>query len=393
MKLMPPTPEPFTIAVPDAVLDDLRRRLRETRWATDFANEDWRYGTNGAWLQSMVGYWLDGYDWRAHEAAMNAFPQFKVDLDGIPIHFVHVKGKGPDPTPLILTHGWPWTFWDFHAVIGPLSDPAAYGGDPADAFDVVVPSLPGFGFSTPLTVPGVNAPVTADLWLRLMREVLGYDRFAAQGGDWGAIVTAYMGHRYAEHLIGIHLSLPALLGAGFRTVKPEDYGQGEEEWYARMQTRMQSAASHVAVQTADPQTLAYALNDSPVGLAAWLLERRRNWSDSGGDPEKPFTRDFLLTTVTLYWVTQSIGTSMRYYAEYFGRPWVPDHDRQPAIEAPTGIAVFPQELILLPRSVAERHANLVHWTVMPAGGHFAPSEQPELLVDDVRAMFRPLRAG
>ena len=224
-----------------------------------------------------------------------------------------------------------------------------------------------------------------------MTDVLGYDRFAAQGGDWGAIVTALMGHRHAKRLIAIHLSFPALLGTGSRTVKADDYGPGEEAWFDRMQQRMKSAASHLAVHTNDPQTLAYALNDSPVGLAAWLLERRRAWSDSGGDPDKPFDRDFLLTTVMIYWVTQSIGTSMRYYLEHFTRPWQPDHDRQPAIEAPTGIAVFPQELVLLPKAVAERNANLVRWTVMDAGGHFAPSEQPQALVDDVRAMFRDFR--
>jgi pimeloyl-ACP methyl ester carboxylesterase len=385
------TPEPFRIDIPDAQLDDLRARLRQTRWAADFANDQWWYGTNGDWLHALVDHWQTSYDWRAHEAAMNSFPQFRVRLDGIPIHFVHVRGKGPAPIPLILTHGWPWTFWDYHAVIGPLSDPAAYGGDPADAFDVVVPSLPGFGFSTPLDVPGVNASRTADLWRQLMQDVLGYRRFAAQGGDWGAIVTAYLGHRYARDLIGIHLTFPALLGAGMRTVKPDDYAPDEAGWYDRMMERMKTAASHVSVHTNDPQTLAYALNDSPVGLAAWLLERRRNWSDSGGDPERPFTRDFLITTVMIYWLTQSIGTSMRYYIEHFTRPWKPDHDRQPAIEAPTAIAVFPQELVLLPKAVAEQHANLVRWTVMPAGGHFAAAEQPEAVVDDVRAHFRALR--
>ena len=386
------TPEPFQVDVPDGVLDDLHQRLHHTRWATDYGNDDWHYGVNGDWLRSLVAYWLTEYDWRAQEAAINAFPQFRVRLDGIPIHFIHVRGKGPSPLPLILTHGWPWTFWDFHAVIGPLSDPAAYGGDPADAFDVVVPSLPGFGFSTPLDIPGVNASRTANLWVQLMTEVLGYERFCAQGGDWGAIVTALMGHRHADRLIGIHLSFPALLGAGFRSVKREDYGPGEEEWYDRMQRRMLTTVSHLGVHNNDPQTLAYALNDSPAGLAAWLLERRRSWSDSGGGhPDQVFDRDFLLTTVMIYWVTQSIGTSMRYYIEHFSRPWEPDHDRQPAIEAPTGITVFPQELVLMPRSVAERHANLVHWTVQEAGGHFAPSEQPEALVADIRAMFRTLR--
>lgn len=388
------TVESFRVEVPDADIADLRDRLRRTRWAADYDNDSWRYGVEEGWLRWFVDEWI-AFDWRAAEAAINAFPQFRTVIDDVPIHFIHVRGKGVPggsaPMPLILTHGWPWTFWDYHATIGPLADPASYGGDPADAFDVVVPSLPGFGFSNPLRRSGIGAQETADLWARLMTDVLGYQRFAAQGGDWGAIVTANLAHAHADVLIGAHLSMAMLLTAGRSQVTAADYGPDEAEWFERMNRRIKSAASHVAVHTNDPQTLAYALNDSPAGLAAWLMERRRAWSDNDGDVLQAFTLEHLLTTASIYWFTQTIGTSMRYYAEWFGRTWQPRHDRAPTLQAPTGIAVFPQELILLPRSLAERHANLVHWSVQPRGGHFAAAEVPDLLVADVQAMFATLR--
>ena len=385
-------PEPFTIAIPDEDLTDLEDRLRRTRWPNDFANDDWRYGANRAYLEEVVAYWLDEYDWRVHEAAMNNFDNFKVTIDDVPIHFIHERGKGPDPIPIILTHGWPWTFWDFHDVIGRLTDPEAHGGDPADSFDVIVPSLPGFGFSTPLTKPGIHPVVTADLWHTLMTDVLGYERFAAQGGDWGAFVTANLGHRHAESMIGIHLSMPALIGVRLGAVDPDDYGPGEEDWLERMQTKMPTTRSHLAVNQYDPQTHAYGLHDSPVGLAAWLISRRRHWSDCDGDVESVFSRDFLLTTVMIYWLTESFVTSVRYYWENRRGQWSPPmHDRKPEIEAPTGMAVFPGELLLYPRKLVERHTNLVHWSVMDRGGHFAAAEQPEALARDVATMFRSMR--
>ena len=384
-------PEPFTIDVPQATLDDLAERLRRSRLPLDFANDDWRYGTNRDYLEEFIEYWLSTYDWRTHEAAMNAFANYRVEIEEVPIHFVHERGVGPDPVPLILSHGWPWTFWDFKEVIRPLADPAAFGGDPADAFDVVVPSLPGFGFSSPVTKPGVSPQKTGDLWDLLMRETLGYERYGAQGGDWGAIITGMMGHKFADHLIGIHVNLPALPGGALGRVRPEDYGPGEEEWHERMTTRMKSAQSHLAVNTNDPQSLAYALNDSPAGLAAWILERRRNWADTDGDVESRFSKDHLITTVMIYWVTQSFSTAMRFYWENAHDPWRPVHDRQPVVETPTGIAVFPKELLFLPRKIAEQEANLVHWSVMPSGGHFAQAEEPELFVNDVREFFRKVR--
>ncbi|NQZ98162.1 MAG: epoxide hydrolase [Myxococcales bacterium] len=379
------------IDIPEARLVDLRRRLEEARFAADFANDDWRYGTNGAYLAELVAYWRDHFDWRAQEAKMNEHANFLVELEGVPIHFIHERGVGPDPMPLVLTHGWPWTFWDFRDVIGPLSDPAAHGGDPGDAFHVVVPSLPGFGFSSPLEVPGVTFSRTADLWAELMGEVLGYGRFAAQGGDWGALVTAQLGHKYADRVIAIHESLPGFPGFDYTALSPDDYGPGEEDWLARMQAKSVTIASHMAVHSTDPQTLAYALNDSPVGLLAWIVERRRAWSDCRGDVESRFSRDDLLTLVSLYWLTETIGSSLRFYYENAHVPWTPAHDRQPIVEVPTAFAVFPEDVLLLPRSIAERRTNLQRWTVMKSGGHFAPAEEPAALVDDLRSFLRPLR--
>jgi pimeloyl-ACP methyl ester carboxylesterase len=341
----------------------------------------------------LIEYWRDTYDWRKVEREINSFANYKTVIDGIPVHFIHEPGKGPNPIPLIMSHGWPWTFWDFHKVIRPLTDPASYGGDPRDAFDVVVPSLPGYGFSTPLTKPGINYWRTADLWVTLMRDVLGYDKFAAQGGDWGAIITAQLGHKYAQHLIGIHVHLLVNLdffnGGGGPT--PEDFGPGEETWLEHGRKFMREGSGYSAMQTTRPQTVAFALNDSPAGLCSWILEKRRAWSDCGGNVERRFTKDDLCTTMTIYWATQTYGTSACYYYEAAHNLWQPSHNRMPTIEAPTGAAVFLKEVFLMPRKWAERYYNLKRWTVMPSGGHFAPMEEPERLIEDIRAFFRPLR--
>jgi pimeloyl-ACP methyl ester carboxylesterase len=323
---------------------------------------------------------------------MNRFAHYRAAIDGIPIHFIHERGKGPKPIPLILSHGWPWTFWDLHKVIRPLADPAAFGGDPADAFDVVVPSLPGFGFSTPLTTPEINWWRTADLWVTLMRDVLGYPKFAAEGGDWGAFVTQQLGHKYPQHMIAIYLTLAIPMdffsGGG---LKESDYAPDEQAALARTREARPSIISHVAVQTRDPQTLAYGMHDSPVALLAWMLERRRAWSDCGGDIERRYPKDDLLTHIMIYWVTESFVTSVRYYYEARQHPWKALHDRHPVVEAPTGIGVFPRELLIPPRKWAEQYFNLKRWTPMTAGGHFAPSEEPEQLVQDLRAFYRAYR--
>ena len=274
--------EPFTIAIPDESLADLRQRLTNARWVQDFSNDDWAYGTNGAYLRELVGYWLTTYDWRRHERAINAVPQFRTVIDGMPIHFQHVRGKGPNPVPLMLNHGWPWTFWDFHKLVGPLTDPEAHGLDPANSFDVIVPSLPGYGFSTPLTTPGLNFWNTADVWVQLM-DRLGYRRFATHGGDWGALLSAQLGHKYADRLIGAHITLMSPLNFfSGGTVPAADYAEAEQHWPDRNRQFFQNEAGYYALQSTKPQTAAYALNDSPIGLCAWILEKRRTWSDCNG---------------------------------------------------------------------------------------------------------------
>ncbi len=386
--------EPFSIAIPDQTLTDLRDRLARTRFAPEFANARWDYGTSGAYLKELIEYWRDRYDWRRAEREMNTFSHYKTSIEGIPIHFLHEPGKGPSPIPLIMNHGWPWTFWDFHKMIRPLTDPGAHGGDPRDAFDIVVPSLPGYGFSEPLATPGINFWRTADLWVTLMRDVLGYDKFAAQGGDWGAAIAAQLGHKYAQHLIGIHVHLLVNLDFIGRRggPEPDDFSPGEATWRARSHAFLRDGTGYMALQSTRPQTIAFALDDSPAGLCAWIVEKRRAWSDCDGHVEHRFSKDDLCTTMTLYWATQTYGTSARYYYEAAHNPWKPSHDRRPVVEAPTGVAVFPKEILLMPRRWAERTYNLQRWTMMPSGGHFAPMEEPERLIEDIRAFFRPLRS-
>jgi pimeloyl-ACP methyl ester carboxylesterase len=383
--------EPFTIDVPQAVLEDLGERLARTRWTGDFANEDWGYGANAGYIRDLAAYWRDGYDWRAREARMNRLAQFRTAIDGVDIHFVHVRGKGPRRTPILLSHGWPWTFWDFHKVIGPLTDPAAYGGDPADAFDVVAPSLPGFGFSTPLSTPGINWWKTAELWVGLM-DRLGYARFGAHGGDVGAFISAQLGHKHADRIIGVHLTTPGKLtfmtgGSGWDEA---EYALEEAGYLTRMRQVRATETGHLVVQSTKPQSLAVAFADSPAGLLAWLVDKRRNWGDCHGDVESRFSKDDLLDSAMIYWSTNSYHTSARYYYEGRRHSWRPSHNRSPVVEAPTAIAVFPAELTFAPRQSAGRYYDLRRWSVMPSGGHFAAMEEPALLVDDIRGFFREL---
>jgi pimeloyl-ACP methyl ester carboxylesterase len=390
--------EPFSIAVPETRLADLRERLARARFPHDYANGDWSYGVEGAYLRELVDYWRDRYDWRVQERRINAFRHFRTRIDDLPIHFIHEPGRGPAPLPLILSHGWPWTFWDLHAVIGPLSDPAAHGGDPADAFDVIVPSMPGFGFSTPLDRTGVNFWTTADLWHRLMTEGLGYERYAAQGGDWGALTTTQLGHKYAESLHGIHISTVAPLSL-FNHERPWDVTGGmlapsglEPAARNAFLAWQQRIAAHVAVHVLDPQTLSYAMHDSPVGLLAWLVERRRAWGDSRNGLESAFDRDFLLTTATIYWLTDSFVTSVRFYAEAARNLWQPAHTGTPLVPAPTGISYFTHDGTVGLGLGLESQFNLVFQRHHDRGGHFAPAEVPEAIVADVREMFRPFRS-
>jgi pimeloyl-ACP methyl ester carboxylesterase len=385
-------PKPFVVHFRAEVHQDLRDRLQRTRWPDSFSTGTWEDGADRGFLQELVAYWRDGYDWSQHEAAINEYAHFQVCLDEVPIHFIHERGRGPKPIPLLLNHGWPWTFWDFRKVIRPLTDPAAFGGDARDAFDVIIPSLPGYGFSTPLPHGGVEFTKTADMWATLMTDVLGHFRFGIQGGDWGAMVCAQLGHKYAERIIGFHTHMLAPLDAiGGHFPDRSEYAADEQAWWQQNQLFLQQESGYWAMQATKPQTLAYALEDSPVGLCAWLVEKRRSWSDCGGDVERCFTKDDLLTSVMLYWATRSFNTSARYYYEAARRPWQPSHSRSPVVEAPTGVAVFPRENLKMPRKWAERYYNLQRWTSMPSGGHFAPMEAPDALVGEIRAFFRPLR--
>jgi len=386
--------EPFEIAIPDETLEDLSAHLAQTRWADDLANEDWRYGVERGWLENMVRYWREDYDWRAVEAEINRQPQFKAMIDGVPIHFVHVRGKGPDPMPLMLLHGWPWTFHDYFSLIGPLTDPAAHGGDPADAFDLVIPSLPGHGFSMPLTRAGLDVPSHVELFTKLMTQVLGYSRFAVGGGDWGAAISNLLAHTHPGKVVGLFATIPFYPGLDLTKVKPEDYGEDEQWMLARQAESGPTIMSHFTVQSSDPQTLAYALVDSPVGTAAWLWERRRSWSDCGGDLLSVYSRDWLCTLASIYWLTGSIGTSLRFYFEHAavgGLPFKLAHDRKPAIEVPCGYAIAPKEVMLVPRKLAEANTNLQRWTLLPKGGHFSFAEQPEMMTRELQNFFGLLR--
>jgi pimeloyl-ACP methyl ester carboxylesterase len=342
-------------------LADLRARLKATRWAEDFGNADWTYGVEREWLREMVAHWA-GWTW---PESINADPQFVTEIDGIPIHFLHIAGDGP---PLLLTHGWPWTYWDYAGVIDELR------GD----FELIVPSLPGYGFSSPLRTTGVHPRRIAELWVELMHR-LGHDRFGAGGGDWGAIVTAELGAHHPEHLLGVHLTMPVFPGIDMRALRAADFAPDEAWMPARLKEASRITRSHATVHSIDPQTLAYALVDSPVGTAAWLWERRAAWSDGGLEA---FDRDFLCTTASIYWLTGTIGTSLRIYHEHFNRRWqVAD------IVAPVGVAVFPKELVLIPRALAQERMNLKRWTVMERGGHFAPAEQPAAVARQLREFF------
>ena len=381
--------KPFTVSLRPAVLDDLRERLENTRWPDEVSGAGWDYGANLGFMRSLVDYWHEDFDWPAQERALNAFQHFQAEIDGWGIHFIHVRGRGPKPMPLIITHGWPSSFVEMLKLIPLLADPGAHGGDPADAFDVVAPSLPGFGFSQARTVRG---PALAhQIWQRLMVEGLGYPRFAAQGGDIGARVTTALGRFYPENVIGLHLSTMDL---DWPTLLPDEseLSEAEKDYLRRVKDWEDAEGGYSHIQGTRPQTLAYGLNDSPVGLAAWMVEKWRAWSDCGGDLENSFSLDDLLTNITLYWATQTINSSMRYYYEQRHAPEPAQLRLVERVQAPTAVAQFPAEKdLLVPREWAARSYNLQRWTDMPRGGHFAALEQPELLADDIRAFFRSLR--
>lgn len=380
---------PFAINISDARLDDLRTRLRSVRWPRPVDGEGWNDGTDLQFLQRFTEYWLNTFNWRAQEKRLNGLPQFMATVDGQEIHFVHLQGNGPAALPLILTHGWPGSFAEMESVIPLLADPQAYGGDPADAFHVVVPSLPGYGFSPAPTEPGVSSRRIAGLWQSLMAE-LGYARFALQGGDIGAGVSVWVARLFPEQVAGVHLNF---IPFGYKPPLGDDLPAVSREEQAYLDTLAAWSAAEGAyahLHGTKPQTLSYALTDSPVGLAAWIIEKFRSWSDCGGDVEQAFGFDALLTDICLYWFSENINGALRLYKENRLAP----HAFHPGefVRLPLGVALFPHELPMPPRSWLERTFDVRRWTAMPRGGHFAAWEQPELLVDDIRAFFRPLRA-
>lgn len=381
--------KPFAIHADAGVLQDLTDRLARTRWPDEVDGARWDYGTNRGYLQELLEYWRTEFDWLKQERLLNELPQYVVTIDGLNVHFVHVRGAGANPLPLVITHGWPSSFVEMYKIIDPLASPTQHGGDSSDAFDVVIPSLPGFGFSGRPANRGVTH---ADrLWRKLMTEVLGYHHFVAHGGDVGARVTSALGRFHndvvrAIHIGSIHLDWPEPLP------QEADLSAAERNYLERVRRWEKEEGAYEEIQATRPQTLAYGLNDSPVGLAAWIVEKFRAWSDCDGNVESRFTKDELLTNVMIYWLTQTIGSSMRRYFEVRHHPAPTPLKLGERIEAPTGVAMFPGEKdLLVPREWAERCYNVTSWTDMPRGGHFPALEEPELLVEDLRAFFREFR--
>jgi microsomal epoxide hydrolase len=373
---------PFRIDIPQADVDDLRDRLARTRWPDQLPGVGWDYGIPLDYVQELAEYWRTGYDWRAHERQLNEFPQFTTAIDGQNVHFLHVRSPEPDALPLIITHGWPGSVAEFMNVIGPLTDPRAHDGDPADAFHLVVPSIPGYGFSGPTRETGWNPRRIARAWDELMQR-LGYRRYGAQGGDWGSSISRELGLVVPGHLFGVHLNM--LFAQG-----PHDQPDLTDEEKARLQRLRQFRASgsgYGAIQSTRPQTLAYGLTDSPAGQLAWITEKFGEWTD-GGLPDEAVDRDQLLTNVTIYWLTATAGSSARlYYEAARSRAWGPPENST----VPTGVAVFPREIAPAIRRFAELSNNIVHWSEFDRGGHFAAMEAPDLLTGDVREFFRRFR--
>jgi len=378
------TVTPFRIAASDEQLADLKHRLLATRWPDKEPVADWSQGLPLAYAQALRDYWVDGYDWRAREARLNRFDQFRTTIDGVEVHFIHQRSPRADALPLVMSHGWPGSIAEFHKVIGPLADPAAHGGDAADAFHVVCPALPGYGFSGKPTVPGWNIERIGRAWATLMQR-LGYGRYVAQGGDWGSMVTTAIGLQDAGPCRGIHLTMPVVapdLGA------MPDLTEAEKAALAGLKRYRAEGSAYARQQGTRPQTLGYGLADSPMGQAAWIIEKYQAWMDCDGHPENVLSRDELLDQVMLYWLPNSATSSARLYWESFAKP-----NRQP-VDIATGVSLFPKEIFRCSRRWAEqRFRNIVHWREFDRGGHFAALERPTVLVDEIRTTFRPLRSA
>jgi pimeloyl-ACP methyl ester carboxylesterase len=372
---------PFRIDIAQEQLDDLDRRLAMTRWPDELPGLAGQYGMALGRVRELADYWRDGYDWRAQERRLNAIPQFTTEIDGQRVHLLHARSPEPGALALVLTHGWPGSVAEFLQMIGPLADPRAHGGDPGDAFHVVVPSMPGYGFSGPTTGPGWTGSRVAGAWARLM-AALGYDRYGAQGGDLGARVSRELGRLAPEQVVGVHLNFLVTPPQG----DPAGFSAEERHAAERLSHFNREGSGYFRMHATRPQTLAYGLTDSPVGLLAWIGEKFDEWSD----PASEISRDDILTGVMLYWLTGTANSAARMYWEHFHEPGGQAVGSLPS-PVPTGVAIFPHEIAPPVRAIAEQASNIVRWSPQPRGGHFAALEEPGLLVDDVRAFFRPLR--
>ena len=376
------SPEHFQIQVPQEILDDLNRRLETTIWTDEVKNAGWDYGTNLDYMHELKEYWQHNYDWRKQEAELNRFNHYRANINGLKIHFIHEHGRGPDPKPIILTHGWPDSFYRYHKIIPMLTDPEKYGGKSEDSFDVIIPSLPGFGFSSKPKEPGMTSAEIGKLWGILMEDVLGYSNFVAGGGDLGSEVTQNLALSNPDSVKGIHLT-----DTGFyllNAYQPDLTGNEKRFVRSAQQWFMQEGA-YAMMQSTKPQTLSYGLNDSPIGLAAWIIEKFRTWSDCDGNIENRFTKDELLTNIMIYWATKTIGSSVRlYYENSHSKPQIIPGEH---IETPAALALFKDLVGPVPREYAERHLRVKHWIKMPKGGHFTAWEEPELLANDIREFF------
>ncbi len=381
---------PFQVDIPQAALDDLQNRLANTRLPDQIPGASWEYGAERGYVEELLRYWVNEFDWRAQEARINAFDQFTTPIDGVDMHFIHQRSTDPDAIPLMIVHGWPGSISEFLDIIPPLTDPAAHGGETEDSFHIIAPSLPGFGFSGIPEARGYNPERIAHM-LAVLMERLGYESYAIAGGDWGAIINRHLANHYPERLIGLHSNMIIV-------APPEDEDQrnsANPEELALTSARaayMRNETGYQAIQGTKPQTLGYGLTDSPAGVAAWIVEKFHGWSDlpqgADGDLDDNFSKDDLLTNISIYWFTGTITSSTRIYYENRN---VPAEKPIEYIDVPTGAAIFPAEIYMAPRAWVETAYDLRHWTVMPRGGHFAALEQPELYLNDLREFFRLLR--
>ncbi len=385
--------KPFRMAVEESVLVDLNERLAKTRWPDQIAGSEWEYGVDVGYMQAIVRYWRTEYDWRKHERELNTLPQFTTEIDGLELHLIHVRSPHPDAMPLLLIHGWPGSVYEFHKIIPMLTEPERFGGKAEDAFHVIVPSLPGFGFSSAPKERGWTSQRMAEVFAKLMAK-LGYHRYGAQGGDWGGSMVRWLAANDGGHCIGAHSNFPSAnrpADEPMRGVTPAEL--------SRFQNRVEELADHkayAAIQGTRPLTLSYALNDSPAGLAAWIVDKFWAWSDHGGDLDNSFTKDEMITNIMIYWITQTMPSAERIYFESqhgLPRPRTMTSFENSGQPAPLGFAIFPKEINLPPRTWVERSYGqaMIHWTEMPRGGHFAAIEQPQLLAGDIWAFFQKVR--